>query len=411
MFKRIILKNWKSFRHAVLPLDPLTVVIGINSSGKSNAVEALDFLRLITLSNEIKTDLISSSSTIRGGVNGIAFKPETRFTIEALIEADRENSVDFLYTISLEIEPNFKNIQIYNESLIMKIDREEKIFFETLPTNSESLEIKALVRDYLSGSEKTEKLLSRQQSILNQVKTSAINTQMHFVFQKLRNIFIFNPEPSKMRNYSVRSDTLQSDGSNIAGVLADLPDSQKTDVENTLLKYIQHLPEKDIKKVWGEVVGRLGKDAMLYCTEEWQPGKTTEIDATTMSDGTLRFIAIITALLTRPQKSQIVIEDVDNGLHPSRIKLLLRMLKEIGEQREIDILVTTHNPALLDALEPEMMPFVIVAYRDPETGESKLIPLEEIVNFPKLYASNSIGEMVTKGAVERSFSRKISLNK
>jgi len=50
MFKRIILKNWKSFRHAVLPLDPLTVVIGINSSGKSNAVEALDFLRLITLS-------------------------------------------------------------------------------------------------------------------------------------------------------------------------------------------------------------------------------------------------------------------------------------------------------------------------------------------------------------------------
>lgn len=49
-----------------------------------------------------------------------------------------------------------------------------------------------------------------------------------------------------------------------------------------------------------------------------------------MSDGTLRFIAILTALLTLPQWTQLVIDEIDNGLHPSRSDLLLRMLREIG---------------------------------------------------------------------------------
>jgi predicted ATPase len=130
----------------------------------------------------------------------------------------------------------------------------------------------------------------------------------------------------------------------------------------------------------------------------------TLIDARSMSDGTLRFLAILTALLTRPEGSQLVIEEIDNGLHPSRAELLVKILREIGSKRNIDILITTHNPALLDALGPEIVPFVVVAHRDKETGESKLTLLEDIDNFSKLFASYSLGDMTTKGAIERSLS-------
>jgi len=41
MLKKIILENWKSFRYAELPIDPLTILIGTNASGKSNALEGL----------------------------------------------------------------------------------------------------------------------------------------------------------------------------------------------------------------------------------------------------------------------------------------------------------------------------------------------------------------------------------
>jgi predicted ATPase len=130
----------------------------------------------------------------------------------------------------------------------------------------------------------------------------------------------------------------------------------------------------------------------------------TIIDARGMSDGTLRFLAIITTLLTRTKNSQVVIEEVDNGLHPSRSELLIRMLREIGSRRQIDILITTHNPALLDALGSEIVPFVVVAHRDSKTGESKLTLLEDINKLPKLMASGTLGKITSQGALEKSLS-------
>ena len=44
MIKELSLKNWKSFTEATLYIDPLTVLIGSNASGKSNALDALLFL-------------------------------------------------------------------------------------------------------------------------------------------------------------------------------------------------------------------------------------------------------------------------------------------------------------------------------------------------------------------------------
>ncbi|MGH7997947.1 MAG: AAA family ATPase, partial [Brasilonema sp.] len=264
----------------------------------------------------------------------------------------------------------------------------------------------------------SKKLENRIKSINTTIKTLNIeeieeqidvfsNTfdQINIIISALTNIFILNPIPSKMRDYSLLSDTLESDASNIAGVLAALPHDQKVEIEASISAYAKNLPEGDIQKIWAEKVGRFGTDAMLYCQEQWKPGHITEIDARSMSDGTLRFIAILTALLTRPEGSQIVIEEIDNGLHPSRAELLVRMLREIGEKRKIDILITTHNPALLDALGPEIVPFVVVAHRDSETGESKLTLLEDVQNFSKLFASASLGKLTTTGAIERSLSR------
>ena len=45
MIKQITFENWKSFGQAKLNIDPLTVLIGTNASGKSNAVDGLEFLR------------------------------------------------------------------------------------------------------------------------------------------------------------------------------------------------------------------------------------------------------------------------------------------------------------------------------------------------------------------------------
>jgi hypothetical protein len=81
------------------------------------------------------------------------------------------------------------------------------------------------------------------------------------------------------------------------------------------------------------------------------------------------------------------------------------MLKEIGQKRQIDLLVTTHNSALLDAFGDEITPFVIVAHRDPSTGESRLTKLKDIENLPKLMVSGALGQLATEGTIEKSLSQ------
>ncbi|MEH1940162.1 MAG: AAA family ATPase [Nostoc sp.] len=407
MLKQLILENWKSFRYAELPLDPLTVLIGTNASGKSNVVEALEFLQRIARGENIEAALAGDKtlSSIRGGVEWAALKPETKFTLNVLVTG-KYAKADYLYTITVETKPH---TQLLDESLMLikySLNNEEPCQEKLFQTDNSSFNTRSItVNSYDTNIIKSQDF-RRNQSILSQLiglsmkMVEAINV----VSQSLENIFILDSIPSKIRHYSPLSDRLESDGSNIAGVLAALTEERKNEVELTLSHFIKYLPEMDIQKVWAEPVGRLKADAMLYCEEEWN-GEMTLIDAKIMSDGTLSFLAILTALLTQPEGSQLVIEEVDNRLHPSRAELLVGILREIGQKRKIDILITTHNPALLDALDPEIVPFVVVAHRDKETGESKLTLLEDIDNFSKLFASYSLGDMTTKGAIERSLSR------
>ncbi|MFM2063665.1 MAG: hypothetical protein RLZZ507_3336 [Cyanobacteriota bacterium] len=411
MLKKLILENWKSFRYAELPLDPLTVLIGTNASGKSNVVEALEFLQRIANGENIETALAGDRRlpSIRGGVELAARKGENEFTVKVCLS--NNNMDDYLYVIELKTVPEILMIEEYIDSY--ECDTNKITGRYTL--NQVNFNIRSGMKRKTRSLDLGDLKISGIDVIVQngiQLPIEELDEQFFpgkykaqdIVLSNLENILILNPLPSTMRDYSRLSENLESDSSNIAGVLAALPDDKKAEVENTLSEYIKYLPEGDIKKVWAEPVGRLKTDAMLYCQEEWKPGEITEIDAKSMSDGTLRFLAILTALLTRPEGSQIVIEEIDNGLHPSRAALLVKILKEIGSKRNIDILLTTHNPALLDAFGSEIVPFVVVAHRDLETGESKLTLLEDIENFPKLFASYSLGQMTTKGAIERSLS-------
>ncbi|MEH2388421.1 MAG: AAA family ATPase [Nostoc sp.] len=421
MLKKLILENWKSFHYAELPLDPLTILIGTNASGKSNVVEALEFLQRIAQGENIEAALAGDKTltSIRGGVEWAALKPETQFTLKSLIQG-HDDLTDYFYKITIEIKPN---VQVVDEYIIRKQPQYENnsATEETflIKTNFDK-KLSVLMTDVFNRDNQSVSVYGsdNKTSVLNFVKYIEIDDyegniqdkmlgdEINVVVQCLDKIFILNPIPDKMRDYSRLSDNLESDASNIAGVLAALDGEQKVEVESALSAYINDFPEGDIEKVFAEPVGRLKTDAMLYCHEEWKSGDITEIDARTMSDGTLRLLAILTALLTGPEGSQLVIEEIDNGFHPSRVELLVRILREIGSKRKIDILLTTHNPALLDALGPEIVPFVVVAHRDSESGESKLTLLEDIENLPLLLASGTLGRLATKGAIEKSLSDK-----
>ena len=412
MIKSIHLQNWKSFRNATLYFDPLTVLIGTNASGKSNALDAVDFLARMGQGKDLATCLRSESNgeSFRGGVDWVATKGEETFTITIVVESPVDNEE---YEYTLQVSPSPKPL-VTSEKLVRNKRRpRSKIHFKPLqifwtdPCQPADAAITARLYNEKGGTpwsmQRGIPILSQLQVGVATIARQEILTALKCVWESVNRLFLLNPIPSHMRNYCQKSERLHRDGSNLAGVIAALPEVGKSEIEETILRYVSALPEKDITSLKAELFGPFDSDAMLICLEQWSKDQPPlKVDARAMSDGTLRFIAILTALLTLPERTQLVIEEIDNGLHPSRSHLLLKMLKEIGFKRFVDIVATTHNPALLDALGPEMVPFVVVAHRDPESGDSKLTLLEDVTNLPKLMAQGRLGAVATSGALERS---------
>ncbi len=414
MLKKLILENWKSFRYAELPIDPLTILIGANASGKSNAIEALALLNALAggLSLEQSLQGEGTYKGIRGGLEGSQREASKPFCVRVRLSGS-ESKRDYLYTFKAQSYPE---AFVDSESILVRDTRAEKkderqIFSSSLhehPLPNSPEKYGHGVRMLLIDADG--KALVAQHpdvSALIPVASLRINEPVYqdvrAVISCLQQIKLLSPIPESMRNFSQFSKELNPDASNIAGYIAALSETEKQSVEGEITRYVGDLSGHDIKKVWAEPVGRSSRDAMLYGEEKWGNGESSiEIDARSMSDGTLRFIAILTALLTCKEGSQLIVEDIDDGFHPSRAQLLLRAIRDIGEKRNIDVLVTTHNPALLDSLEQDYLPFVVVAHRDLQTGESLLTPLDKIDNLPKLLASASLGDLVTQGAIERN---------
>lgn len=434
MIKELRVENWKSFDQATLYIDPLTIVMGTNASGKSNLVEALLFLQRIGSGVDVDEAIRGNDVllSLRGEAEWICCKPSDCFSLEALVEVPEGE--DLRYRVNVWVDRI--GVLAFDEQLtridnapIGAIPNEEPVFKTKQvsyppsqggpPTESgiRHSVLGEVVHRYAVGMQQQEisyqTAAGDQKNIMSHGYSSSFLRIAHgmglakddlkavqYVVEHLERIAIFDPIPSHMRDYAPLSERLKSDGSNIAGVLAALDPQHRTKVEQILTRYLKALPERDIKRVWTEPVGKFGTDAMLYCEEGWEGAASHEIDARAMSDGTLRYLAIVAAMLLRPPGSLLVIEEVDNGLHPSRAHLLIEMLRTLGAERQIDVIVTTHNPALLDAAGVRMMPFIIVAHRDASTGASRLTQLEDIDQLPKLMAGGSLGQLAAAGRIE-----------
>jgi len=417
MIKELRVEHWKSFDQAALYIDPLTIVIGTNASGKSNLLEALVFLQRIGSGATVDQAINGNNllPALRGGSESLCRRPAHEFSLEVVIGATEQE--DYIYRI--QVRTDGAHVDLIDETLTAlvygasdgEVRKKRLIWTEPAPVGAASASPEGFpVKHYVVAAIDsgmpwklpikkglvTGSILPFELIFADAQEAAVLNV----VLDDLKQIFVFDPIPSRMRDYAKLSDRLQEDGSNIAGVLAALDKERRTAVEQSLTNHLKSLPERDITRVWTELIGVFENDAMLYCEEGWSGAVGQTIDTRTMSDGTLRYLAIVTAMLVRPAGSLLVIEDVDNGLHPSRAGLLIEMLRTLGKERGIDVIVTTHNPALLDAAGVRMLPFITVAHRDGATGASRLTQLEDIAQLPKLMAGGSLGQLATAGRIE-----------
>ena len=130
-------------------------------------------------------------------------------------------------------------------------------------------------------------------------------------------------------------------------------------------------------------------------------GRRRPVSARLLSDGTLRVLAIAAALLSVREGALVVVEEIDNGVHPARARALMESIRRVAASRHVRVLLTTHNPALLDAIPVDALPDVVACYRDPSDGLSRLQRLGDVEAYPEIVAQGPLGQIITRGILER----------
>ncbi|MGN9055817.1 AAA family ATPase [Bariatricus sp. HCP28S3_A7] len=398
MIKCFTFENFKSFEKAELDIEALTTLIGTNSSGKSNAIEGIAILAKAATGIELSTILDGTKSTgavVRGGSRGCARFKTNAFKLGCLI--DLNDKKDLLYEIKIGVGDR---VAIEEEGLyLVKKDtlgpKSNKIF-KTKKVESGRAEIKVQYKNGSRGND-PDMICVRSSAILSQmVGKMRRDTEeeretvvwMERVINHLKNIRMMDPIPSEIREYARISDIeLRQNCDNLSAVLNEMcKDSSK---KEQLLKVVRELPENDIEDI-EFVETKIGD--VIFALRERNLNSTELVDARQLSDGTLRCIAVLTAALIGEPGSMVMIEELDNGIHPARVYKLVEQLIAIGTERNIDVIITTHNATLLNSYKKDELMGVSVVYRDKERGTSKIQSFIEIENFPSMLAAGGLGD-------------------
>ena len=91
--------------------------------------------------------------------------------------------------------------------------------------------------------------------------------------------------------------------------------------------------------------------------------------------------------------------------------VLKKEYRDIAERRGLRVLLSTHNPAMLDALPDSALPDVLFCYRDPQDGYSRVTRLQDVPDYPELIGQDSLGGLVTSGALDRFVKQPRSLDR
>jgi predicted ATPase len=125
-----------------------------------------------------------------------------------------------------------------------------------------------------------------------------------------------------------------------------------------------------------------------------------EWPAPVLSDGTLRFAAIAAAFFQPDMPGILTIEEIENGIHASRLRLLVELLRSRAAAGKTQVMVTTHSPIVLAWLKPEEYATTFYCRRNEETGESQICPLNEIPRFNEIVSKQPISDLFAEGWME-----------
>ena len=358
-----------------LELKRLNVLIGPNGSGKSNFLEGIDLLR------SAPRDLVAP---IRegGGIQDWIWrgKPGSIAVIGAIVE-NPQGSQPLRY--QLTFAERGQRFELGSEAIEDEHIADGQIYYGQL--GREVFIYKDGIRRNLRPEE-----VKPDQSILAQRKDPDHYPELTYLGEALSRIRIYR-EWSLGRDSPLRlpqkadlpNDFLQEDGKNLALVLNSFQGKPavKRRLLDTLSKFYKGITDFHVKIE--------GSTVQLFLEEG-----DVVLPATRLSDGTLRYLCLL-SILCHPQPPPLIcIEEPELGLHPDILPTVSKLLLEASERSQL--IVTTHSDMLVDALTNDWWSVVVCEKHDGQTvmrrlDKEKMAAWLENYRLGELWSSDEIG--------------------
>jgi len=381
----IQLRQLLSYQNTSVELLPLNILVGINGSGKSNLIEAFEILRAAPrdLSLPFRKSGGASEWVWKGDVNDDAF--QVGVAANDLINQQDANGLFYSLTIS-EIGAG-AGLYIENEGLFDNngyyFQREDgtSVLYEVQPEHGS----KGRVAHDVSH------VYSNTASILSQVKDPRGYFALTLWGHALQRIRIYrdwnlgrNTPPRQPQPADMPNDFLEEDASNLGLVLNGL--LNRPDTKREIIRRLQ-----EFNPAYEDVATLVnGGTVQIFLHEK---GMTKPIPATRVSDGTLRYLCLLSILCHPEPPPLICLEEPEVGLHPDIMPKVAELLLEASQRTQL--IVTTHSDALVSALShvPET---ILVCERDDEGTHLKRLEADKLKDWLKDY---SLGDLWRMGEI------------
>ncbi len=365
--KKISIEGFKSIKVLKdFQLGNLNVVIGANGAGKSNFVQIFRMLMAMTLKNFTKFILE------QGGADNFLFDgPKATPQINIAFEFE-------------SFSDNAKGPNQYRFELSPTVD-------ERFLISEERAYVTTSWRSYGSPSEESRLFDERDEKSWD----GQWNGVGHFVYHSISNWMVYHfhdtSSTAPMRRSEIIEDchALRGDAANIAPFLLNLKNSE---LYNSNYKEIVDTirfvtPFFDDFRLDVQKLGEAEKTKLSWT----QKGSDFPMQPYHLSDGSIRFICLATALLQPNPPSTIIIDEPELGLHPEAISILAELIQVASKRTQV--IVATQSPALVDQFAIED---IIVVNREDGASTFKRLKEDDYSEWLKNY---SVGELWTKNVI------------
>ncbi|MDC0659182.1 AAA family ATPase [Leisingera sp. SS27] len=375
MLITLAVSGYRSIRDAALPLEQLTVVSGANGAGKSSLYRSLRLLAEVAQGRAIAS-LASEGgldSTLWAGPEHISARMRRG---EIPVEGTRrKNSValklgfaaeDYGYAVDLGLPAPVPRTMFGKDP---EIKSEALWVGESLGRANSIAERRGAVVTGRDGSGRKIEL-SRDLRPFDSMMTHAADPvqapEMLSLRERMRGWRFYDSlrtdrdSPARRPAVGTRTPALAGDGADLAAAIATL-------------REIGDGPAFDeaIEDAFPGASADVSLQGGLFSVEMQQHGLLRPLSAAELSDGTLRYVLLATALLTPRPPELMVLNEPETSLHPDLIAPLARLIKRAS--RDSQIIVVSHNSHLARELEDAGALSVIL---QKEFGETRIEDLE-----------------------------------